>query len=544
MEVLSRCEGSGIGKDILPGDPLYEKCGAMFRALDARRATEKERRSSGKVRETKVEYTTLSYAQRSGIGIVKPKPFVPAERKVVDEVVRIRPFVKESGADCDGWDDDKVNDEPPQFNPTEDELRECMIDVEHEDCGVAFGPHRNQDDECGDMYPIVVKIDAPSGKQEIAMFACNAVSVMVVLEDKGMLLDEDAYLERNGKPIVGMFSKYGFYKHSVNYVNLKSDFLVGGMPGKWQVAGRGRRRNGAGKRKKKFAGRGGRTGVQGRRNNFNDQNRPLSLREFNMRPGKITRITLGPTLPDEFKQDILYSEAMRTVFIVAETNNTLFYNMNAAGTLQTGGSPAIIAGWQTAGGAPQGMLSNYRRYRVLKSYISIKVRNREATNPIDVILYPTQVNTAITTPAEFSYKASQPYVIRRQLGPVGASDAKAVLSMKFSPSKFYPAEYHTQDEYSGSVSTGGIVNPSTLIYWAIAFYNPSLNTVTTGGLKIWTNIAQRVLVYEIDRDEDPATMRVVDGVLTGKAPLDTSLEEEIDDVVAKVNSLKVRTAKQ
>jgi len=243
----------------------------------------------------------------------------------------------------------------------------------------------------------------------------------------------------------------------------------------------------------------------------------LGPRGENSGSGGITKLRNVRTLVDEFREDYAYSEDQRNVFNTAVVANSIYWRMNSMYIIQDGGSAAIIPDWSNPGSI--GLSGNYRRYRVLKSSIEVRIRNRELVNALEVILFPTDSNAAITTAALFSWRASQPYVIRRQLGPAGASDAKATMRMSFCPSKFVGAQYHDQDQYSGPLSGTGqslSTDPAVLFYWGLAFYNVNTNTVTTGGALVNMTIYNRVLVYEVNRDANSASlydMKLVDGAL-------------------------------
>jgi len=73
------------------------------------------------------------------------------------------------------------------------------------------------------------------------------------------------------------------------------------------------------------------------------------------------------------------------------------------------------------------------------------------------------------------------------------------LSMNLT--KMIGAQYLQQDQWAGLavVGTGGCENadPTSLVYWGVAFYNPTgNNTLTSGGITMQAEIRTRVLLTE------------------------------------------------
>jgi len=308
---------------------------------------------------------------------------------------------------------------------------------------------------------------------------------------------EDVFFLMGTKPLT--FMTYDLLNSGDNVI-LKS-VLCGGYR---RRAKKGKK---TGRSPKKRLGGKGKSNKRGKR---------LGPGEENKGTGRITKLLNVRTLPDEFKEDYAYNEGQRNIFNAAVVSAAVYWRMNSMFTIQDGGSGAIIPDWSNGGMV--GMAGNYRRYRVLKSTIEIRIRNRETVNPIEVMLFTSESNAAITTAALFTWRAAQPYVQRKQLGPAGASDAKATMRMSFCPSKFVGQQYHEQDQYSAALTgfASPATDPATLFYWGLAFYNVNTNTVTTGGAIITMTIYNRVLVYEVDRDANSASimdMKVVDGAL-------------------------------
>jgi len=258
------------------------------------------------------------------------------------------------------------------------------------------------------------------------------------------------------------------------------------------------------------------------------------LNGFNAQNTRYTSATIGRALPDQFREDYMYNEVQRNVYTtaaVAVSSNS--WAMNTMKTIQTGsGVGAVIPDWSNDGVAADSMNKSYRKYRVLSSSIKVFVRNRETVNPVVVMLFPTQTIPAVSSAAEFTFRAGQQYSQLWQLGPAGSSDATHCFKMKFSPSKFFGPQYHEQDEYAGSInSLFAVQDPATFVYWGLAGYCAGIFTMTTGGIVIDMTLKQRVLCYQVDRDENPISASeyvLVNGALRKKKriKLDDLSEEE------------------
>lgn len=361
-------------------------------------------------------------------------------------------------------------------------------------------------------YPLSIKVVCGGKIDEIVAVSCNASTAERAIEYVARKLSipvEGAFLERHSKPVRGNFKHHGFSKLIANQMHMHYPLLLGGMP-------------------KGF--RGGKTVVNRRKK------RNLRKREPVIRTLRLRELGVQDRVIQAYKYDELPTNRFNTVAAV----DSIAYNMNSMRALFNGGSQAIIPYWNN------GISESYNRYRVLKSKIVIKLTSREAVNSMTVCLAPmTPVVGSLAVPAigsaaDFTQMQSLPFAKTFTITPYVGGKANATLVGWMKPEKMVGKEYLVEADWGGLTDFAS--EPVNKIYWVLAFYNPSNNTLTTGGVLAQVTMIQTVEMYQPDRDDAPAlALRDPDNPNTlRKKELDKSIEDEIDDVVAKVKSLKVR----
>jgi hypothetical protein len=222
-------------------------------------------------------------------------------------------------------------------------------------------------------------------------------------------------------------------------------------------------------------------------------------------PRDIYRVSINETgLADEIKQKYMYAEIPTLRFNTAVNFGSINYIMSGMDILFDGGSTAVIPYWTN-----EGLVDHYRKYRVVFSSIKVEAQNREAVNPIYLLLTPAtssspSVQTApvVTSAAAFTELQSYSHTKLALIAPVGSGPNTVVLRDSMAPAKLFGEQYHEQDEYSGTItSSSQIVNPTRYAYWNISYFNPAgNNTAVTGGLSCRVTLKQTVLLYEVERD--------------------------------------------
>lgn len=225
----------------------------------------------------------------------------------------------------------------------------------------------------------------------------------------------------------------------------------------------------------------------------------------------------GLVLPDQYTQTFLYAEQQRNIFNTAINFGTEAWAFTDLFAFRNGVSPTIISGLTNAAGTLGSEPGRMRRYRVLSVKLVARVQNREATNPVTVILHPSQILPVVSSSAEIQWLMEQQSNCVRTLGPATSGSSMQELRMKYNPEKFYGEQYHEQDEYSGAITfalgVGNLASPTTPVYLGLSFHNVNTNTLTTGGLVLTVSAKIKVLFYQPDRDEDPTTFKSPEDVL-------------------------------
>lgn len=139
--------------------------------------------------------------------------------------------------------------------------------------------------------------------------------------------------------------------------------------------------------------------------------------------------------------------------------------------------------------------TQYRKYRVENSTIEVKIVSRETAKSQFLLLTPSLDSTAISTIANFATYQDFPWTKRTVVGPITSGPCISTLKQSIDLEKFVGPHYRQQDEYAGSVGTS-YTDPATLVYWKIAFANPDVNTLTTGGVSMQITLRQVVRLYE------------------------------------------------
>jgi hypothetical protein len=245
--------------------------------------------------------------------------------------------------------------------------------------------------------------------------------------------------------------------------------------------------------------------------------------------------TRGLVIPDQFEQTFLYAEQQRNIFNTASTTGSETWAFTDLNAFRTGVSPTQISGFCNGGGAI-GDGARMRRYRVLDVDFIVRVQNREAVNPITLCLHPAQVLPAVSSAAEFQWLMEQASSVVKTVGPLSSGKSTQVMRMKYNPEKFYGEQYHEQDEYSGGISGGIIGSPATPVYMGLSFHNTNVNTLTTGGLVLTISAKIRVLFFQPDRDEDPATFLGIEKTVE-------SVEKQISVLESRLRALKRENSK-
>jgi hypothetical protein len=236
-------------------------------------------------------------------------------------------------------------------------------------------------------------------------------------------------------------------------------------------------------------------------------------------------------LPDMFTETLVYAVSQTNIFNTAATVGSIAWAMNDLFAFRNGVNPTIISGATSSAGAITGDLERYRRYRVLSVKFKVRLQSREATNPQTFVLHPSTALPNVATNTEFSWLMMQQSNCIRTLGPIGSGNAVQDLTMSYNPEKFFGEQYHQQDEYTGTITgtNGAFTSPTTPVYMGLSFHNTNTNTLTTGGAVMTVQAIIKVLIYEVDRDEDPATFK--------------SSEQNLESIETQIAQLKLR-AKQ
>jgi len=197
-------------------------------------------------------------------------------------------------------------------------------------------------------------------------------------------------------------------------------------------------------------------------------------------------------VPDTQVGRFLYSELPNLQFNAALQVADIYYAMNTMATVRAGN--AAIPFWEE-------MARSYARYTVLNSQITVKVQNRELVNSIVVCVFPTITNSAISTATQYATVASLPGAKQFLLQCTSGGMSTHTFRLRMNLVKMVGAQYLQQDQWSGlaTLGTGGCQNadPTSFVYWGLAFYNPTgNNTLTSGGITVQTEIRNRVLLNE------------------------------------------------
>jgi hypothetical protein len=211
-------------------------------------------------------------------------------------------------------------------------------------------------------------------------------------------------------------------------------------------------------------------------------------------------ISKGIGVPDRIVQLYRYLEPAANRFNTAVPAGSISYNMNSMDVVFTGsGTQASIPYFSTGG-----ISMSYERYRVIRSTIEVEFGSRETVNYQGVVVWPSTVQPNVNNSGDWGSVASAAGAKKFMLGPLSGGPNKHKIICTCDPQKLVGPEYLQQDEYAGTITqptTLGINDPTTLIYWGVAFHNVNVNTVTTGGIVCQVTIMNLVELFEPRRDD-------------------------------------------
>lgn len=208
-------------------------------------------------------------------------------------------------------------------------------------------------------------------------------------------------------------------------------------------------------------------------------------------PGE-NAVTRSVGVADTLVGRFLYSELPYVTFNVALQVAEVYYAMNTMTSIRLGN--AAIPFWEEVG-------KSYARYQVLSSHIRVRVQNRELVNSIVVCVYPTLLNSAISTATQYATVASLPGAKQYLLQSSSGGMSTHTFNLRMDLTRMIGAQSLQQDQWAGlaTIGTGGCENadPTNFVYWGLAFYNPTgNNTLTSGGITVQTELRFRVLLTE------------------------------------------------
>ncbi len=198
------------------------------------------------------------------------------------------------------------------------------------------------------------------------------------------------------------------------------------------------------------------------------------------------RHPMSQVLPDTLRVEIPFTTPVAAYFNASTSAGEYAVYANSLNNIS-----ASLLGLRVYGGYD----TQYKRYRVENSTIEVKITSRESAKSQFLLLTPSLDPTAITTLGTFATYQNLPWTKRSVIGPYVSGPSITTLTQSIDLEKFVGPHYRQQDEYAGQV--GNLyTDPTTLVYWKIAFANPDLNTLTTGGVSMLITLRQVVTLYE------------------------------------------------
>ncbi len=243
--------------------------------------------------------------------------------------------------------------------------------------------------------------------------------------------------------------------------------------------------------------------------------------------GTYNSVNLPRFYPDRIQETFAYTEIPTNRFNTSATVGSIAYNMNSMLTLFNGGSAAVIPYFNAFSDV-------YNKYRVLRSKIIVQCQSRESTNGMEILVVPMSgVSFAINTAAEYANCASLKWAQRKMLSPVGSGPNIVKLTAQVDCSKFIGPEYLTNPDYAG---TPGVSDPATMFYWVVGYYNPNLNTVTTGGVLAQVTLVQTIELYDPERTDSVTLIQDPDNP-NAQLSRSKQITKQIEQLTRELSSL-------